>query len=61
MSESQVADLVDSVTRLGLLQPMVVTPQYNRLIAGQRWVGIDSDGSATGVARLRLRELQKAH
>lgn len=34
VSDAQVADLIDSITRLGLLQPLVVTP-HNNLIAGR--------------------------
>lgn len=34
VSEAQVADLIDSITRLGLLQPLVVTTK-NKLVAGR--------------------------
>lgn len=34
VSEAQVADLMDSITRLGLLQPLVITAA-NKLVAGR--------------------------
>ncbi len=59
VSEAQVADLVDSISRLGLLQPPVVTPDHTLVAGRHRLEAVKRLGWATvPVVVVKLSDLQ---